>query len=126
MTQQSTTDTAWYRPITESTADRIAATIAVSAWVALTTLFAAGGSILVVTGTTAAMHTGTVASSVLTLAGVLGATSASPILAEATVRETVSRVEATLETVTSTAVEDEWEASSYETSEETYRQSCCA
>lgn len=125
MTQQSTTDTAWYRPITDSTADRIAAAIAVSAWVALTALFAAGGSVLVVTGATAATHTGTIASSVLTLAGVLGATSASPILAEATVRETVSGVETTLETVTPTAVEDDWETSSAEASE-TYRQSCCA
>lgn len=126
MTQQSTTDTAWHRPITESTAGRISAAIAVSAWVALTALFAAGGSILVVTGTTAAIHTGTIASSVLTLAGVLGATSASPILAEATVRKMVSGVETTLDRVTTAAVEDGWEASSYEASEETYRQSCCA
>jgi hypothetical protein len=126
MTQRSTTDTAWYRAITESTADRIAAAIAVSAWVALTALFAAAGSILVVTGTTAATHTGTIASPVLALAGVLGATSASPILAEATVRETVNGVKTVLETTTSTAIEDDWEASSYEASDETYRQSCCA
>jgi hypothetical protein len=126
MTQQSTTDTAWYRPITESTVERVVPAIAVGAWVALTALFAAGGSILVVTGTAAAIHTGTIASSVLTLAGVLGATGAAPILAEETVRETVSGVETTLETVTSTAVADDWEASSYEANEETHRQSCCA
>lgn len=126
MTRQSTTDTAWYRPITEPTVDRVATALAVSAWVALTALFVAGGSILVVTGTTAAIHTETVVFSVLTLAGVLGATSASPILAEAAVRELVSRVETTLDEVTSTAAEGDWEGSSYEAGEETHRQSCCA
>jgi len=125
MTRQLATDGTAYRADTESTVDSIRAATAVGAWLALTVLFTAAGSVLVVTGATAVIPAGTPALTVVTLAGLLGATGASPILAEETVRRSVGSLRTTREAVR--AVETGgWLTSSSETSEEPHRQSCCA
>ena len=118
-------DPAWYRAVTDSIGGGIGAA-AVTGWVMLTVLFAAGGSILVLTGTAALVHPQTLTFTVLAFGGVLGAVSASPILAADGVRQAASRLEAVLDSRAATeSGDDGWAISSYESSGETYRRSTC-